>query len=195
MVDVPYLPGDPFAGSQPALPPGVPSITEDAMMTALGNFLEAIMPPDTPVSQGQPNRVPMPIGENFVIMTPGSRTSLSTSYHDNVDLGPDGEISGHVNVQRQMSTDIQIDLYGPNSGNNAQCVVNLFRDDFAVTFLDPYGIAPLYCNDGNQMPLVNGEFQYEQRWTIMATLQLNPYVSTPMLFADKVTGVLREADQ
>ena len=54
------------------------------------------------------------------------------------------------------------------------------------------GCQPLYCDDGHQMPLINGEFQYEARWTIHARLQINPAISTPQEFADSLTPTLVE---
>jgi len=36
----------------------------------------------------------------------------------------------------------------------------------------------LYADDPVQIPLIDGESQYEQRWKLVATLQYNPVLTT-----------------
>ena len=52
------------------------SLTEAQTITALGNFLTAILPAGTPVVKAQTNRVPEPAGTDFVSMTPILRERL-----------------------------------------------------------------------------------------------------------------------
>ncbi|SRR5712691_4134812 len=103
---------------------------------------------------------------------------------------------------------VQLDVYGPNSPNNAQIISTLFRDDFAIqNFIDsdraappnwvdvppggtisvPYdGVRPLYADDPRQMTPVFGEMQFEIRWTIDACLQANMIVTAPQQFMASV---------
>lgn len=53
------------------------SLTEDQILTGLRAFLLAVLPDGIEVVQGQDNRVSMPAGANFVIMTPARREQLS----------------------------------------------------------------------------------------------------------------------
>ena len=53
----------------------------------------------------------------------------------------------------------------------------LFRDQYA-TDIFPANIQPLYADDPVQIPLIDGEEQYEQRWKITASLQYNPTLTT-----------------
>lgn len=163
------------------------SITEDQVLDALGEFL-AVALPGVPVSRGQANRVPEPLGPNFVIVTPMQRLMLSATTHE-WRAADDA-----IDVQRQTRADLQVDLYGPQSTDLAQIMTTLLRDDFAVEQMEGTGVRPLYCDDGRQMPLVNGEAQYEDRWMVRVSLQINPVVSTPAQFADSVRVQIVKAD-
>lgn len=99
---------------------------------------------------------------------------------------------------------IQIDVYGPNSAENAQIISTLFRDNYSFQFFSGYGatpqgwapipiggtlalpydgVKPLYADDPRQMSQVFGEMQYELRWTIDAHVQVNQVVVAPQMFA------------
>lgn len=163
-----------------------PDITDDAIMAAMGGFLEAVLPDGVEVIQGQANRVPEPKSPDFVVMTDASRRQLSTTTHS---YDP---VAGTNAVGRSNALTIQLDVYGPNSSDNAQVIATLFRDAYGCEALGP-AIQPLYCDDGQQMPLVNGEFQYQDRWTLRATLQANPAITTPAQFASSVNLTLADA--
>lgn len=179
----PIVPSGPLSGSDVAY---VIDATEDVLMQVLGDFLTAIL--GIEVSQGQLNRVPEPRGPNFIIMTPSRRVILATTTHSEID----DELEQAVTRQRSTRADVQLDFYGPQSADNAQVFTTLFRDDYGCEAMEGTGVQPLYCDDGHQMPLVNGEFQYEARWTVSASLQINPLVSTPAQFADTLTPILVE---
>lgn len=158
----------------------VPSIGGDAVRTALGDFLAAVLPSTVEISQGQENRVPEPTGPDFITIWPINRGQLSTNVHRWDTVG------NLDNIGRQTSFDLQMDIHGPNSEDYAQVVSTLLRDFYGVAFFRPLGLEPLYCNDGQQMPFVNGQGQYEQRWTMMATLQALPIVTVTQEYADDV---------
>lgn len=165
-----------------------PSITDDAVMTALRTFLLAVLPAGVEVVQGQPNGVPEPASPDHVVMTPSRRGQLSTTTHT---YDP---ATGQNNIARSTAVHFQLDIYGPSASDNAQVVSTLLRDAYGCTFLTAYNVQPLYCDDGRQMPLVNGEFQYENRWMVNAVLQANPVIATPAEFADDVVIALHKVD-
>jgi hypothetical protein len=73
-------------------PPGVPglSLNEYECFTALAAFLNGVLPPGTQVFKAQANRVPEPLGSDFVVMTPIRQTRLETNettYQDNTVVG------------------------------------------------------------------------------------------------------------
>jgi hypothetical protein len=89
---------------------------------------------------------------------------------------------------------VQLDVHGPNGAENTQIISTLLRDEigceaFAATGLD---VQPLYASDPRQMPFINAERQFENRWTIDAVLQANPVVTVPQQFADALSISLFE---
>ena len=97
--------------------------------------------------------------------------------------------AGSKSSLQPIKITFQIDAHGPHSGDNAQIISTLLRDDYAVqTFAaSGFDVAPLYVVDPRQLAFVNGEQQFEERWTIDAVLQANPIILTPMQFADEIT--------
>lgn len=163
-------------------------ISEDEIFAALRAFILLTVPAGTEVLITQQNRVPQPSGPNYVMMTATNRDFMSSAYRE---YRPAGD---QVDRTRSTGAGFQLDFYGPLSSDFAQRFATLFRDDYAVDAMAGTGVTPLYCNDGSQMPLTNGERQYEARWMVQAMLQVNPIVSTPQQFADKVDVTIVEAD-
>ncbi len=74
---------------QPAALPTL-SLTEAQVLEALRSFLLAVVRPGTEIIKGQNNRVPEPVGDDFVVMTPLLQPRLGTnetSYFDDVLTG------------------------------------------------------------------------------------------------------------
>lgn len=95
---------------------------------------------------------------------------------------------GSKNMLQATQVTVQVDVYGPASGDNAQIVTTAFRDEYGVEqFLaSGFDVAPLYADEANQMPLIDGEAQFEQRWAIKCVMQCNPVVAVPQQFADEI---------
>lgn len=165
-----------------------PSLTEDQLLTALRAFILAVLPGGIEVVLGQDNRVPMPSAANFVVMTPARREQMAQTTHE---YRPDADAE---DVGRATSFHFQLDTYGPASSDNVQVISTLFRDAYGCSFFKPYDLAPLYCDDGQQMPLVSGEQQYIGRWMMRGVLQANVAVTVPMQFADSLITALLEVD-
>lgn len=164
-----------------------PSITESQVMDALRAFLLSLNLAGAPeVVQGQANRVAEPIGADFIVFTPTGRTRLETNV-ETWDASPD-PAPGPVAIDRGRGTEItvQLDIHGPNGSDNAQVIGTLWRSDYACRAIDATIFQPLFATDGHQMPFINGERQYENRWVMSVVLQANPIVSTTMPFADSV---------
>ena len=89
-------------------------------------------------------------------------------------------------VQTELT--VQLDVHGPQSGNNTRVIEGLFRSEYAVDQMASSGfdVAPLYCGDPHQAPFVNDSNQVEYRWSMDAHLQINPRITTPQQFADEV---------
>lgn len=161
--------------------------SNDALYVAIKTFLMSIFT-DLDINhivQGLGNDVPMPTDE-FIMLTATAQAPLSTNH----------SLYG-VDLQRSIRTptryNVQIDCYGPTSGDRASQIVMMWRDQYGWEALQP-NCAPLYCTDPVQVPLVNGEENYEQRWTLTALLQFNPVVTVPQQSATTLKVDLVEVD-
>lgn len=151
------------------------SVTETEVLTALRAFLLLCVPDGTEVIRGVQNRVPQPAGP-FVLMTPLNQVNpmVPWSAYDRT--------VGTRNFQTMVKAGMQIDCFGPLSGDWAATIVTLFRSEYAVSNLAPT-CAPLYCEDPVQSPFEGGEMQQDERWTFTAILQYNPVVTVTQDFA------------
>jgi hypothetical protein len=156
------------------------TITETAVLQSLRTFLLQILPTGTEVVRGLQNRVAMPQGAS-VVMTPLIRTRLSTNT-DTWSSAPDADT---LSVYSSKQIDVQLDCYGPGSGDNAEVIFTLFRDQFAFAALTAGGadIAPLFTTPPRQMTFINGEDQYEERWMTTVSIEMNPIVTVTQDFA------------
>lgn len=169
------------------------SITETDVTTALRTVLLAIVQPGTEIALGQDNYVPEPQDPNFIVMTPTFRSRFNT----NVDTWALNIHATQMDHEQSTQADVQLDIHGPNSTDNAQMISTLFRDEYAAaafTAINP-SIQPLYADDGHQVPFINGENQYETRWVMNVSMQVNPVVSTTEPFADSLTIGVIEVDE
>lgn len=159
-----------------------PTVTDEAIRTALRTFLLAVLPAGVEVVRGQVNRVASPASADFAVFWPTSRPRLST----NVESWETANAAATIYDYTQATqVDYQVDVHGPASADNAQVIATLFRSPYAVTALGP-NVAPLWCEDPAQMPFVNAEQQVETRFVLTLHMQANPTVSTPAQFADRL---------
>lgn len=225
------------------------SLTESQTLTALRSFLLSILPASVEVIQGQGNRVPEPMGVDFVTMTPLRQERIETNIDAYVDAVFVGSIAGATmtitevrhgalavgrsvfgigvaqgtsvtafgtgtggvgtysiapaqtvasgtlaagvaEILQPTKATIQLDVHGPSGSDNAQIISTLMRDRFAVERFHASGfdVTPLYADDPRQMPFLNAEQQYEDRYVIEAVLQVNPIVTAgPQQFADQLS--------
>lgn len=163
-------------------------LSETDIFTALRTFLVAILPAAVTVLRGQINRVTEPAGD-FVLMTSVARVRLAT----NQDGGWMGVANAAtLTVLAPVQVTIQCDVHGPNGAENSHLISTLMRDDYGCENFKASGVAvsPLYADDPKQLPFINGEGQYEDRWSIDVVLQANPVVSVPQDFANVLTPAL-----
>ena len=167
------------------------SPAQSDVYTAVKAFLLGVLPLDSAhVVQGYPNRAAMP-GGPFVVMTMVGSHRLRTNVDTWDTTNPAPTV---LSYETGMEVMLQLDVYGPSAGDWAQELVTLWRDDYGCQALAP-ACQPLYSDDPRRMPLIDGEDQYEDRWTITARLQYNPTVTTPQDFADAASVTLINVDK
>lgn len=70
--------------------------TQSQAQTALGQFLQSVLPSGVDIIAAQPNRVSEPKNTNFVMMSPMSFQRLSTNFDGWVDVVFTGSVAGTV---------------------------------------------------------------------------------------------------
>lgn len=157
------------------------SITIDQIIDALAAYLTPLCY-GAEIIRAQVNRVPMS-PDPCVVLTELLQVDLETPV---ITYGEDGELQ-IMNIKGPKRVDVQIDFYGPDSGNMCTTVKTVYRTEYTTSQFGD-GIKPLYCDDGRQTPLVTGEKQWESRWTLTASLQYNPVVEIPQEAAEALTA-------
>lgn len=150
------------------------SPSSDLVFVMVRAFILTLFPA-VEVIRGLQNNTPMPTG-GFIALTPIGQARLGTneSRYNGV---------GSKFLTRHTQYDVQFDFYGPDSSDWATTVETAFRDQYGCDTLGPV-IAPLYCGNAQQAPLIDGEENYEERWIISASVQFNPEVELPQQYAD-----------
>lgn len=161
--------------------------SQSVVMTALRSLILSLITCE--VIQGLGNGIPMPLGA-FIAITPLFQTRLSTNVDSYTDPTP---TTGMKAAQQSVQYTVQIDCYGPDSSDWAAILSTMLRDEYACLSMAP-DVQPLSADDPRMAPLIDGEQQYEQRWTITALLQYNPVVSTPMQFFTQANVGLVDVD-
>lgn len=150
----------------------VTSITETEIFTTVRTYIMKLV--DCEVIRAQKNRAAMPVGA-FVSMSAGALRPLETNRHTIRTETVDDVDTEYIDTDTPSQMTIPVDCYGAGSGESAQAISAMFRDDYACQVFRAVGhdIQPLFATDPQQMPLVNGEDQYEERWTFNLELQVN----------------------
>ena len=162
-----------------------PSIQQAQVSGILRAFLLNILPTGVEVTIAQINRVPEPTADNFVLLTLLNRTRLgynATAWDQSVDGDP-----SVINIAEPVSIGMQLDFHGADSTDNAQVFATLFRSAYACDFMAGTGVSPDYCTDGQQMPFLNGEDQWEDRWVLNAVMDCVIAINAPQQFANTLT--------
>lgn len=152
-----------------------------------------IVPTGTRVLRGPINDAPQPATPH-VILTPLLRRRIRTNQEVDVDPFP-APVPGEIRMEKGTEVTLQVDFFGNTDAETwAETFSTVWRSDYAVRRLAPECV-PLYADEARQMPLVTGEDQYLERWSVRAVLQYNPITVTPQDFAGAATVDLINVDE
>jgi hypothetical protein len=171
------------------------NFTEADVFTVIRGFLLQYLPTPIEVIKAQVNRVPEPATADFVLMTPVNRVRLETNTDTFLDGYP--SLPSTVTALAPTKLSVQFDIHGPASSQNAQIITTLFRDYVATDYFlasTTIDAQPLSAGDPKQVPFVNAEDQWEDRWTFDVELQLNQTVTVPQQFFDQIDVGLINVD-
>jgi len=106
--------------------------------------------------------------------------------------------TGVMNIGQSTELTVQLDVHGPASAENAQILTTLLRDDYANLLFARTGfpdVTALYTDDPRQVPFINAESQYEDRWVVDSHLHLDAVVQDiPQEFMDEIIVTTVEVD-
>ena len=93
--------------------------------------------------------------------------------------------AGTQTKEQYTQVTMQLDIFGPNSADNAQVITTLFRDQYAADMFAQSGfdMAPLYTSDPQQFPFLDSNQQIETRWHLDVVLEANVTLTVPQQFA------------
>jgi len=168
-------------------------LTEVQIGTALRSFLLSILP-SLQVLKTQVNMVtPPPEGTDFIYWTPLGSNRLATNVETWDVTTQTPTVLNHTDSEQ---LDVQLDIYGPNAGDNCRLIKALFRSGYAYDYFQGLDLplTPLYGDEGVQMPMINGEQQYENRWKLTVSFEGDFTISTTQQFADTLSVGLIDVD-
>lgn len=171
-------------------------LTESIAFVALKGLLLTMFDSAMAIVKGQDNRVPEPVGADFIVMWPlllvRLGTNVNTYFADDDSPLPDVKMS-----LQPTRLDVQLDVHGPNSLANVQTISTLFRDEYSTSYFDAgtAAVQALYASDPRQLRFDNAENQSENRWMIDLSLQINPTVTVPQRFSKMVTPTTINVEQ
>ncbi len=167
------------------------NITQDDITTALRVFLMSLF--DCEIITANDNNVAMPVGQ-FIVMSPLFSASTSTSIVNYSVTSRAGE--GEQHIKRSIKWTCQLDFYGQLASDMANTVFAVWPTEYACSLLRFNGgvLSPLYCSEPRNVTMINAEKNYETRWAIDVTGQINPTVTTPMLFFNNVCLKLKNVE-
>ena len=158
-----------------------PSPTQSQLFTLIRAFLLRILP-DTgwEVVLGQANRVPQPPTDGLVSVIFRGLNRLATTV-DTWSEAPDPVVLTH---QQDVAAKIQLQVFGEDAVDAVNTITTLLRSSYACQFFAGSGIAPLFCDDGQQVPFITGETQYQDRYIVEAQFEMSVTMATTQQFAD-----------
>lgn len=169
-------------------------IVPDDLFTVVRTFIQSLLPGPPEVFQGLGNRVSMPTVDSFVVMTGVLQQRLRTNVDATTDTINPAPAPGSLSVNAGLRFDMQLDFYGPLSGSWAAILAAALRDELGCEALAP-ACQPLWADDLRMVPLITGEEQYLERWTLTAVLQYNPTVTVSQQYAAAASATLINVDE
>lgn len=97
--------------------------------------------------------------------------------------------TGAARIVQPTEFTVQVDVYGPGAGDNATTATTLLRDDYATLWFArtgwaAKGVSVIDVGEVRQMALIDGESQFEDRYSFDVKLQADQATSPSQDFAD-----------
>jgi hypothetical protein len=134
------------------------------------------------------------VAANTIVLGIGAPGQYLVSPSQNV--AAQAMAAGQINKTQSTETVIQLDVHGPNSTDNTNIITTAFRSEAGADMFAAISpaISPLYLEDPRQIPFINAAGQFEDRWVIVVSLQVNYTITFSAQFADSVNLQLVDVD-
>jgi hypothetical protein len=162
------------------------SITEYTVLQVIRAFL-LTLPNINQVIRAQQNRASLPQGPNWIEMTPIMRARLSLNT-DTYLVSGTGTTA--VTTKSSLATyrqDVQCDVFGPMAGDISQFLSQLWIDPDTIANLTVNGVTPLYATDPRNMQFTNDQQQFEYRFSIDLSAEIDPVITSASQSAGTLT--------
>ena len=163
----------------------LPTITESKALELLRGFFLTLV--SCEVIRAQQNRVPMP-KTDFIALTPITLTQLNVPFNTNT--------ATTQTIEQHYQFQVQVDCYGAAAMGRATTLIMLLRDSVATEYFDStgYDMQTLNAEDARQLPIIDDQNQFFERWTFTAVLQLNQQITITTETANTVSVDLINVD-
>ncbi len=100
--------------------------------------------------------------------------------------------SGTLTLVTAFMLTYQLDVHGPDAGDNVSAIAALVRDQVGVDLFAAtgYGVVPIDADEPKQLVFVNSEQQYENRWSLDVRMQISLSQSVSQQYADQIDPTL-----
>lgn len=159
-------------------------VTNQQIFTAVKAFFVQIFDNTVEIIAGQQNLLSMPKND-FILLNQGIIKRLATNTHEYIDTGNIGIYQGTKNMYSPTEVSISTDIYGKSSPDLIAILQTVFKDAYTYDSF-PINIKPLYITDPFQMPLIDGEKQYTNRWHTDIHLMYTPKVGVNQQYSDEL---------
>jgi len=112
----------------------------------------------------------------YALIRPGVREPLNQTIRTYDSVGQ--------TVSNELHTGYwyQVDCYGPEAPDWANTIATMWRTMWTMDALAGMALVPLYADVPQQLNIVNGEGQYEQRYMVKLHAQVNQLATAPQQF-------------
>lgn len=112
----------------------------------------------------------------YALIRPGVREAL------NQTIRTYDAAAGAVSNELHTGYWYQVDCYGPQAPDWANTIAAMWRTMWSTDALRGAALIPLYADQPQQLNIVNGEGQYEQRYMVKLHAQVNQVATAPQPF-------------
>ena len=166
------------------------NLTEADFMAALHGYIAEITGMDgNRIFQGNQSRMVLPKSGPFCIYTPILRQRRGTNIYKFDAVGKPDDENGIDTMTALVLVDVQIDFYGEGAMLNAQSVEMASRSYLGTDYFkkSDVDVRVSTADTPKNLTGVDASNQYETRWTVTVTAEVNPALTNDLPWIEDFT--------